>query len=70
MIDAKAGIILRFDFPNDGPKLHFFLCELVEPTVVHILQLCSYLYGSPIVREPELPSIIRKRESSQTLEGD
>ncbi len=39
MIDARGGVLIRYEFPAPGPALHFFLCELRRPHVAQIIRL-------------------------------
>ena len=70
MIDARGGVLVRFEFPAPGPAMHFYLSELGRPNTQQILRILSALHGSPEITEPRLPSIDGRKDTPDELLSD
>lgn len=55
-IKSSDRVLVRVCFPEGGPELHFFVCELETEVVAQIVSVCTQLYGVPVIH----PSTFRQ----------
>ena len=51
-MDETGGILLKVQYPNNGPCIHIRLWEI--PRLSEFFRLCNKLFGAPLILPPTL----------------